>query len=584
MAALQARRQAANTSFDPTGTTLTATNVQEAIEEAAGMGGPGGDIEASTVIYNNLASGISATNIQDAVDYLALATPPAYIRPTRVIRDGVEGVEYGTLNETDATANRTTVNAIIASATTAQAWIEPDPGSINIGGGPLLIGNGTRWAGSFQTNIVQRSNNQPILQIGLTGGATTYSNIVFDGASLFYGSDQAGNTNANMLVLGNMWQCDIRNIRCNNTTSTNRPYRCIYIPQGQTFFTNSLTNIFAFQAYQSNLHINNFGTGNSLRNIYLSGVGPAGTAQAVAFPFLWDVNSQQVHDSHGAQVNLEWHRTNRLMSFNNVRSPSFSSLHIEQNQLTGAGASYVYSGIANLKIDALMNLDNWIQTGSGNVTDAIPAFFKCFNDGMILVDTYTHNNNSGSYINTAYYLAYQDTNDGYNSNPSLVTINHPQFVDAAGTSIQTYQRLDRNLGGTDMDGAVWPGMILLRARSVELNNVLPEVKGGVYRLTGTPQTSRIYGSMIGGKMMVQVSGSLAASTDVILDNFMAPTGGRWASAPVPDGWVVEFRRAGTHTNDFNIKRHDGTTLVTMANGSGSSRRYAVKVAGQWTAT
>lgn len=231
-----------------------------------------------------------------------------------------------------------------------------------------------------------------------------------------------------------------------------------------------------------------------------------------------------------------------------------------------------------------MFLDNWIRTAT--VSDNFPSIFKCFNDGMIHVNAFTHNNNSGSYIDKAYYLAYQDLNDGYNSNPATVTINHPQFVDAAGTSIQTYMRPDRALssGGADFDSVSWPSQIYVRARSMELNNALPTIEGGVIRLTGTPTTSRLYGQVIGRKLMVQVSGTLGAASEVILDNFMAPTGARWANAPVPDGTIVEFRRAGTHVNDFVIKRHDGTTLVTMANGSGSSRRYAVKVSGQWTAT
>jgi hypothetical protein len=547
MTALTARRQAANTSFDPAGTTLTSTNVQDAIEEI-------------------LVSG----------------TAPALIHPTRVIRNGVDGVVSGTLNETDATVNRTQINNIISAAATAKAWIEPDGATFNIGGGPINIPNGAKWKGQFATTIAQRTNNVAIVQIGATGAGAISSNIEFDGASLFYGADQAGNTSAVSLLLGNMWQSDIRNVRCCNTTSTNRPYINIKIPQGVSFFSNTLTNIYAIQAYYSNLWRENFGTGNTYRDIYLSCVGPAGTAQICSFPYRLDVNSQQVHGDNHDQLNLEWHITNQLMRFNNARSLNFNSLHIEQNQLSGAGASYIYNALSNVNINGLMFLDNWIRNAT--VSDTIPAIFKCFNDGMTNVNGFTHNNNSGSYIDKAYYLAYQDLNDGYNSNPSIVTINHPQFVDAAGTSIQTYMRPDRSLGGTDFDSVVWPSQIYVRARSMVLNNVLPTVENGVIRLTGTPTSSRLYGQVIGRRLMVQVSGTLGATSEVILDNFMAPTGARWASAPVPDGTVVEFRRAGTHVNDFNIKRHDGTTLVTMPNGSGTSRRYAVKVAGDWTAT
>ena len=59
-------------SFDPTGTTLVATNVEDAIKEVAG-----GAVtpEADDVAYDNTTSGLSATNVQDAIDELASAGP-----------------------------------------------------------------------------------------------------------------------------------------------------------------------------------------------------------------------------------------------------------------------------------------------------------------------------------------------------------------------------------------------------------------------------------------------------------------------------------------------------------------------------
>lgn len=59
-------------SFDPTGTSLVATNVEAAIKEvAAGAVTPGAD----DVTYDNTTSGLSATNVQDAIDELASAGP-----------------------------------------------------------------------------------------------------------------------------------------------------------------------------------------------------------------------------------------------------------------------------------------------------------------------------------------------------------------------------------------------------------------------------------------------------------------------------------------------------------------------------
>lgn len=65
---------AAGTSYDNTGSGLTATNVQDAIDEVVG------DIpaNAAALSYDNSGSGLTATNVQDAVDELAAATPGAW--------------------------------------------------------------------------------------------------------------------------------------------------------------------------------------------------------------------------------------------------------------------------------------------------------------------------------------------------------------------------------------------------------------------------------------------------------------------------------------------------------------------------
>ena len=59
-------------SFDPTGTSLVATNVEDAIKEVAG-----GAVtpEADDVAYNNTTSGLTATNVQSAIDELASTGP-----------------------------------------------------------------------------------------------------------------------------------------------------------------------------------------------------------------------------------------------------------------------------------------------------------------------------------------------------------------------------------------------------------------------------------------------------------------------------------------------------------------------------
>jgi len=59
---------ASDIDYDNTGSGLTATDVQEAIDELAQSGGGG---TAASISYDNTGSGLSATDVQDAIDELA---------------------------------------------------------------------------------------------------------------------------------------------------------------------------------------------------------------------------------------------------------------------------------------------------------------------------------------------------------------------------------------------------------------------------------------------------------------------------------------------------------------------------------
>ena len=65
---------AANTPFDPTGTGLESTNVQDAIEEIAagsGGGGTGECCDAANTPFDPTDTGLESTNVQDAIEELA---------------------------------------------------------------------------------------------------------------------------------------------------------------------------------------------------------------------------------------------------------------------------------------------------------------------------------------------------------------------------------------------------------------------------------------------------------------------------------------------------------------------------------
>ena len=55
-----------HTPFNPSGTDLTATNVEDAIKEVNGS-----DTNADDVVYDNTESGLVSNNVQNAIDELA---------------------------------------------------------------------------------------------------------------------------------------------------------------------------------------------------------------------------------------------------------------------------------------------------------------------------------------------------------------------------------------------------------------------------------------------------------------------------------------------------------------------------------
>lgn len=69
--------QASNVSYDNTTSGLTADDVQEALDEIVTMIPSGGTIEADDVSYDNTSSGISATNVQGAIDEVIGLIPSA---------------------------------------------------------------------------------------------------------------------------------------------------------------------------------------------------------------------------------------------------------------------------------------------------------------------------------------------------------------------------------------------------------------------------------------------------------------------------------------------------------------------------
>lgn len=65
--AIAALATASTASYNNSTSGLSATNVQDAIDEIVDAGG-GGSVDADDVSFDNTATGMSATNVQDAID------------------------------------------------------------------------------------------------------------------------------------------------------------------------------------------------------------------------------------------------------------------------------------------------------------------------------------------------------------------------------------------------------------------------------------------------------------------------------------------------------------------------------------
>src|SRR5262245_8167120 len=484
----------------------------------------------------------------------------------------------GSVDDAQADINRQAIQAFIdlADATEAQLFVSSE--IFEIFGGPVIFratAFGIKWRGQLSTTLRQRSNNVAVLQLGDTGAGGQVIGLDFDGATLHYLNDQAGNTGANMLVIGNQWLGKYRNIRCGNTITLARPYRNIYYQGGSSVFSCHGEDIYGWQPYQSFLDIENFGTGNVLTNCYFSGVGFSGVAQVVARPVEIRVGTgSQLHDSAISQLNIETLITNRMFYTANWRSFKIDSFHVEHVTLSGAGASFFYNEISTPVIDGLMFLDCRINTAE--VTDSIPAIFKFFNDGITTVTGFTWVNNVSSNINMPYFISYQADSDGINSSSARLILNSPQFVDGVGTVVRANMRISRSVGGTDMDGAVWGNLSMRAATSIRVGGDRTFVQEPKLRIDSS---LTLYGiQSVDAEAVVLVH---AANITINMSDRLAPPISRWQNARIKDEEIMSFVVLGTSTGTTRVENHDGTEIFTHPTATATTRYNLRKSGGNW---
>lgn len=535
---------------------------------------------ADAVSYDNSATGIPSTTVQEAIDRMFVVGVPALIRRRYVIRNGIDGIVSGTVDNTQAGVNLAAMQAIVDDADANGGGIEMDQETIEIAGGPLIVRNtasGTVWDSPTFARLTQRTDNVGILQIGDT--VDVCQNLDFSGINLHYLNDQSANTNAIACKIYNQWKSRIGKIQVANTITSARPYGGVWVPQSQTIFSCLFHNIFVFRASQYLLWIANFGTGNIWENIYLSAVQTNGAAGDCVNPLLWQMTGgSQMHDSSVDQLNIEWAISNQLMRINNVRGVGFKSIHIEQDILSGANASVINNVISNIQINALQILDLRIQAATA--TD-FPAIHKQFNNGRTNIDTFCWVNNVGSYVDRSYYMHMQSDTDGFTTQTGYLQARSARWIDVTTPPVvRDNIIMDRTLGSTDMDGAVWPTFDMEGCNELSFGGAMSRIKGASCRVAST---KTLYGQYLQDAPTITIPGNPASGADITitLSNMMGPSGSRWGDLEIPDGEVRTFHRGGPATGAATINNHDGTLILTIANGAATSRRHVAKVNGNW---
>lgn len=585
------RRLVAGTGIQFVTTTPGQWRIDCTVTPGSGGGEPDTDDQTADEVPYPRNGQTTAGGALDNIYTTLSGTPLTAIERQYVLRDGVNGIVAGVVDDAQAAINLAAINALIVQCVTENCKLKVDGDTFHIFGGPIFVpvnAFGFRWEGLLNTAIVQRSDNTAIFQLGEVGAGSGNILIgaILDGCSLFYLNDQAGNgtattIGATMLVIGNTWFCTVRNWRNCNTTSPNRPYRCMYIQQGVTAFSNRYENVKNFQGHQTLFQASNFATGNAYTNIYNSGVGPSGTSQSVAAPIVFEMASgAQTHDSVLNQFNVEWCNSNKLFRFANIRGLVINSPHIEQCRLSGLDPCIVSNLISNVTFNGGCILDVYITTALVTVSaGGGPSVVRPFNNGVMVWNGFIWVNNLTSYINMPFMLHYQANSEGLTTNTGRTTFVQPEFVNGSGAVLRDNLKVDSLLGGTDKDGGVWGNLFMRGAARIECGGAMTRVYEPVITLDSTRQ---LYGAACIDATFIVPSNITAGNIVVTLPRYMGPPGSRWGTTPVYPGLVLRATRGGTTVNQITFNNWDGAAVSTIATGQPTSQRYFyVDSTGNW---
>lgn len=482
-----------------------------------------------------------------------------------VIMNNWPGVTTGSgqdqaTRQANAVAMQEAIDYAIENDKTIEVW--PDIFEIENAAG-LVTGQGGqqgysvfKWRGDYaDSKIIQFQSNAPCLSIGDTSGIQS-SQIDFDGVFCGYGADQTGQTSASAFRIGSTWRSWIRGVQAGEYNG-HRPYRSCQIMGGGSkfYFSNILENCTFGQAQYTCLAINNHGTGNVFRNLYVVGDGAPDTYD-LAGP-LFEINNSfsAQYGNVFEQLNLEWAKTNSVMKLSFCRGNTFISTHFEGNRLTGLDPQYIYMEGSNVVFTGTTALNNYSRAADGVTGTA--SFIKSYYTGSAHIDTleYFFDDTGGSYVDAPFTLL----NQGTYQTSDLPTAYRADNLIITDTNTNKITLKNMRMTNSTTDNAFQNGTNY-KTGFVSQVGALPTLQNSMLQLVGDYTLYGLYKDAY-----LSVPTTITTTRTVTLSNVLSPSGSLFDTVPTAKGNTVSIYRSSGVAGAGNlvIKNHDGTTLATI---------------------
>lgn len=474
--------------------------------------------------------------------------------------DTYPGVVTGTVSAEQRISNCVAMQAAIDQAYSEQKRLIVPPATYEINGSSGLVippgYNGFEWKGSKNGTIIcQYATNAPVLTVGVAGGAEC-SGVTIDGVNLIYGVDQTGQTSAAAFKVGKAWKCFFKNISGNSNGSF-KPYYSCHLAGNSFYFSNTMEDVSFRDAQVTSFYVQNFGTGNIFRNLYVT-KGGAPTATAITGPVVrFDTGGGAQYGNVVEQLNIEWALGTTFLQMQQVRNMTFISTHVEGCRVSSTnGAFFKFTG-SQATFVGLSMLNCGVLSADGAATAAYLFFGDYRSDVKVIGINYVQDNLSYTGCDLPLYL----TN---NYNPNSYHLNNFSFdsfvlLDSK-TGSPTATNLKLNTYNANAGYTLGTG-VYTRLMKIECAPPFAKVIGGFVDIADADKT--IYG--FASSVQYGIPGALASSRTITLSNKMGPATTTGANVPVPTGQTVSINRSGTASgSNAVVNNHNGSLLATMS--------------------